>query len=96
MPLRKISMFKVIIILFLTFSCATAKVIIPRLELRTLRLNKSLTGFKYRYCTKRTYWLKKCKEGKWKTDTYLFTDRAAMSQLKAMGFVLRVHKPPIN
>ena len=91
---------KILTMLFLITlngSCALyAKVLVPKLELRTLRLNKDLTGFKYRYCTDRTFWKNKCKKGGWRTDIYLFKDKQLMATLKAMGFVMKVHRKPID
>ena len=77
----------------LSSSCASlAKVSVPKLELRTLRLSDKVAGFEYRYCKKRKFFSGKCK--KWHTDYYDLKDPAVRDKLKAMGFVLKVRKKP--
>lgn len=73
-------------------ACATAKTLIPKLSYRTLRISKKVPGFEYRYCTKRTFWRNKCKDGKWKIDYYDITKPEVREKLINMGFVLKVRK----
>lgn len=74
-------------------SCAhSAKLLLPKLELRTLRISDEVAGFEYRYCTKRKIFSKKCKKDHWVTEYYDLTDPAMKLKLKNMGFKLRVLK----
>jgi hypothetical protein len=60
------------------------------LELRTLRINPDLSGFKYCWRTKKHVF------AKWKQECelYPFTDKEKMKSLLDMGFVLKVRVKP--
>lgn len=68
--------------------CAlSAKVLVPKLELRTLWIDEDRPGFYYDYCVDYSMF-NNCKE--WKTEFYDFTDKDQRRYLKGMGFKLRV------
>jgi len=71
-------------------SCATA--LVPKLELRTLRLSKDFPGFEYRYCVKKKLFRSKCKT--WKIDKYDLTDVKVRERLINMGFIAKVRQLP--
>ncbi len=78
------------LIIFVSSCASSAKLLLPKLEMRTLRISKDFAGFEYRYCIKKRFISRKCKE--WKIDKYDLTDESVRLKLEAMGFRLRVLK----
>jgi hypothetical protein len=63
----------------------------PKLELRTLRISKEITGFEYQYQVCVRFGLfGNCKEYKITKELYDLADPAVRNQLIDMGFVAKV------
>ena len=83
--------FLIIALTISSLSCASSQKLLSKpLELRTLRINPDLSGFKY--CTRSRSsifdsWKQKC-------DLYPFTDKVMMKTLLDKGFVLKVRVKP--
>lgn len=80
-------------LIILSIGCSSsAKVLVPKLGLRTLRISRDFAGFEYRYCKKKKFLSSKCKE--WHTDKYDLTDGSTRQKLIDMGFVAKVRRKP--
>lgn len=82
---------KYLLVFTIMFGCASATVV-PRLENRTLFISKDFAGFWYKYCVKKKFFSRKCKE--WKIDKYDMSNKDVRMKLINMGFVARVLVKP--
>lgn len=77
------------IVLGISISACAAKLIVPRLENRTLYIHKTGKLF-YRYCKQKNFWRTKCV--KWVEDFYDLTQQDVRDKLK--GFTCRKQEKP--
>lgn len=74
-------------------SCATASQL-PLLKNRSLEICKEHDGFCYGYYQCVQKFLGACIKKEYRTDKYLFSDKAQMQQFREMGFFLKVREKP--
>lgn len=80
-----------LLLIILPLSCARfATASVPKLELRTLRLNPDAPGFIYQYEECVSSFIGICFETEMKIEKYDLTDQKVRSQLIDMGFVAKV------